>query len=506
MKPYKILLFILGVLAVFCAEWYIAPAGEIHAAGVTLRMPSRQRTLAEMNEVQINVDEVLEELDRSFEIADTLKNVLQTYKDFIMSNPNRMYLPHDDYTFFDDIFARFEQARNEGHTYRIVHYGDSQIELDRLSGILRSRLQELFGGSGTGMFPPHTRVPSPLFVKSVAGDFTHYAIVGDSTTSRIRHGRYGMMTQFSHLSGTGTISVRSKSPFRRISLLMGGNSDGFRATISGDSVSLRETFERDSSGVRYVHWDLPHNVSRMTLRLQGSADIYGVALDSLAGVTVDNVSLRGCSGTIFTLIDKEQMTRMLDLAEVQIIILQFGGNTMPSIRSAEQIPALAKRIADQIEWLHECAPQAAIIFIGPADMGRRRDGRMATWPLLPEWVEALRTTALEHNAAFWDMFSVMGGENSMAQWVNHSPRYAGPDYIHFTTLGAEFMGNALAKSLLTYYDFYRFRQTLTPEEVNHFLDIEKRQLQPLPQPQPQKLPQQLQPHWPQTANRNDANP
>ena len=470
MKAYKILLFMVGVLTVFGAGWYAAPAGEIQTAGLTFRLPSYERTLADMNASGIDVDEVLEELERSFDIADTVKSVLQTYKDFIMNNPNRMYLPDDDYTFFDDVFCEFDNACREGRTFRIVHYGDSQIELDRLSGILRSRLQELFGGSGTGMFPPHTRVPSPLFTKVVAGDFSHYAIVGDSTTNRIRNGRYGMMTQFSHLSGSGSVTVRSKSPFWRVSLLMGGNSEGFRVAISGDSVSLSEKLARDTVGVRYVHWDLPRATTRMTLRLNGTADIYGVALDSLAGVTVDNVSLRGCSGTIFTRLDKTCMTRSLELADARIIILQFGGNSMPSIRRAEQIPEFAERIAAQIEWFHECAPEARIIFIGPADMGRKRDGRMVTWPLLPEWVEALRTTALSHDAAFWDMFSVMGGENSMAQWVNHSPKYAGSDHIHFTRLGAEFMGNALARSLVTYYDFYRFRKTLAPADVDRFLD------------------------------------
>lgn len=480
MKASKILIFMLVVLTVLSVGWYVSPAGEVRIAGIALRFPSYERTLAEMNDVQVDVDEVLEELDRSFEIADTVKSAMQAYEEFIMNNPNRIYLPDDDFTFFDDVFALFEQARAKGRMCRIVHYGDSQIESDRLSGVLRSRLQELFGGSGTGMFPIYMRFPSPLFTKDIAGDFTHYAIVGDSMTNHIRHGRYGMMTQFSHLSGAGSVTVRSKRSFGSVSLLIGDNSEGFRASMSCDSISLDKTLERDSMGVRYVQWTLPHTATSMTLHLHGTADIYGVALDGRSGVTVDNVSLRGCSGTIFNRLNSENMSRALQLTDTQIIILQFGGNVMPSLYTVEQIPGLAARIGEQIDWFHACAPQAKIIFIGPADMGRKCDGRVVTWPLLPEWIAALRETTLSHDAAFWDMYSVMGGENSMAQWVNHTPRYASPDYIHFTPQGAEFMGNALAKSILTYYDFYVFRKTLSPDELDHLLSEEaERHVEPL---------------------------
>ena len=38
---------------------------------------------------------------------------------------------------------------------------------------------------------------------------------------------------------------------------------------------------------------------------------------------------------------------------------------------------------------------------------------------------------------------MMGGVGSMKQWVKHSPPLAGPDHVHFTTKGAEYVGDAL---------------------------------------------------------------
>ena len=55
----------------------------------------------------------------------------------------------------------------------------------------------------------------------------------------------------------------------------------------------------------------------------------------------------------------------------------------------------------------------------------------------------------------------MGGENSMIAWVNHG--LAGSDYIHFTTKGAEKIGNILTNSLEYTYQLYLSNQKLQEE-------------------------------------------
>ena len=60
----------------------------------------------------------------------------------------------------------------------------------------------------------------------------------------------------------------------------------------------------------------------------------------------------------------------------------------------------------------------------------------------------------------------------MTEWVRTG--YAGRDYIHFTHKGADEVGNLLAKSLLLYYDYYKWRnkplgEQLTPEMVSRLM-------------------------------------
>ena len=212
-----------------------------------------------------------------------------------------------------------------------------------------------------------------------------------------------------------------------------------------------------------------------TINFHGDAEIYAVLLDGDPGVAIDNVALRGCSGTIFTRIDEQTMRQSFDLLDTKLIILQFGGNRMPGIAGSKNISTYMKELERQIDYMKRVAPQATLLFIGPADMGRSYNGKIGTWRGLPELNDSLRAMALRNNVAYWDMFNVMGGEGSMAQWVKHNPPLAGPDYIHFTFRGAQEIGVNLAKSFTTYYDFYKMRQHVPSDKVIEFINLDQRE-------------------------------
>ena len=169
------------------------------------------------------------------------------------------------------------------------------------------------------------------------------------------------------------------------------------------------------------------------------------------------------------------MRQSFDLLDTRLIILQFGGNRMPGITSPKYIPPYIAELEKQIEYIKRVAPQATLLFIGPADMGKSVNGRIGTWPGLPELNDSLRAMALRNNVAYWDMFHVMGGEGSMAQWVKHKPALAGSDYIHFTFTGAQEIGSDLAKSFTTYFDFYKLRQRIPSDDVIEFINMDPEQ-------------------------------
>ena len=470
MKAYQVALFLFGVFALLGIGWVAAPAEGVEVAGMNLRFASLEKMIAERSEKKVDVDSVLQAVEGRLQVRG---DTLAFYRSFFYENPDRIYLPGNDYTYFDPVFRAFESARKTGRTVRVKHYGDSQIEMDRISSELREALQKRFGGSGTGMFPAIGNVPSASISKSAEGNLVQFTMYGDSTTMRAPHNRYGVLAQVVHLSGGATVNLRATKQksakdhvrsFSSVSLLCGRPSGKFSANVVSDTLKPRSVVT-DSAGVRLYRWDFPRAVSKATLRLGGSAEIYGISTDGKAGIAVDNIPLRGCSGTIFTRMSQPVLQASYALDDTQMIILQFGGNYMPVARSTEVISRYQKAIAQQIRFFREAAPSARILFIGPSDMGKSQGGKIRTWPRLEEMVDSLKATALREGIAYWDLYRMMGGENSMVQWVKHSPAYAGPDYIHFTPAGANKVGDALARSLVTCYDFYDLRKTLPKETV-----------------------------------------
>lgn len=482
MKPYKTLLFILSVFSIMGAAWFLFPEKGIDIGLATLRFP----TYAEARTVEpaaVDIDSVLNTVDESNEtnLSGGLIDSLEFFKTYITSNPNRIALPNDDYTYFDTLFAALENARRDSVTCRIMHYGDSQIELDRISSVLRQTLQEMFGGSGPNMIPAVQRIPSISVVQRASGGLAQYNVYGDSTTSRIASRRYGVMTQMSQSTGESTISFNVTShshsfekvkEITHVAMLVGHNGDGFKATLRCDNALVGSQTLKADNGLHLLQWPLAKAAKRGTITIQGDAEIYAVMLDGDHGVAVDNVPLRGCSGTIFTRIEEKLMNESFKMLNTKLIILQFGGNRMPSISSVNNIPKYMDEMERQIAYFRRVAPDATLLFIGPADMGRSYDGKIKTWKNLPALNDSLKDLALRNKVAYWDMFHVMGGEGSMALWVRHDPPLAGPDYIHFTHTGAQKMGTALTNSLITYYNFFVLRKEIPADEVYDFINKE----------------------------------
>jgi len=180
--------------------------------------------------------------------------------------------------------------------------------------------------------------------------------------------------------------------------------------------------------------------------LSGQGNVYGLSQQSDIGVIVDNIPMRGCLGLVFTKMDREQLVTFYREQNVQLIIMQFGGNAIPSNKNPGTIQGIVKGLRQQVQYLRACAPQASILFIGPSDMLTQIDGEWQTYPMVPYMDKLLRKMALEENIAYFSLYRWMGGAGSMARWQEIG--LAGSDGVHFTRSGARKAGNAVAEWML----------------------------------------------------------
>jgi lysophospholipase L1-like esterase len=233
--------------------------------------------------------------------------------------------------------------------------------------------------------------------------------------------------------------------------------DGAKLIWSGDLPVSNQVQHLDAS------FDEAPNQLKLVFKALHSPEVHAIQLEEQTGVTVSNISLRGNDGMLFTRTDLNAMGYAYQRENTRLIILQFGGNSVPYIKSAEHAKSCAANMANQINALKKQASEAAILFVGPSDMSTSIDGVYQSFPNLESYNQALKEMVLGLDCAYWDMYEVMGGRNSMVSWVQNQPPYAGPDYIHFTPLGARKIADLLSKAILEEYRIWKqVKETQVP--------------------------------------------
>jgi len=498
MTPLKTLLSILSLFVVLGIIAIVYPEGGIHVGDKTLRYP-KLTDIFQKAPVKVEGDTVAAELEdpeaairammeatRQKEFAE-FSDSLKFYEDFFQKGKTRFDLPNDDATWFDRFFLHMQLAALDSNTVHVIHYGDSQLEEDRISATIREDLQDEFGGAGPGMMPAIMTVPSQTTSHSNSGDLERYFLFGPAD-EEADHNRYGPLAQVAKLDGEAAFTIQKRKTGRKntfphvggykvIKLLVNKNariktklnvSQTFVETVMNSDSTTKEkrtvktvevtapVIEKYNKLTVYT-WKLPDTTSLAKLYVSGSAEIYAISAEGAFGVNVDNVAMRGSSGTIFHRMDNELLAESYKAMNARLIIMEYGGNMVPGMGS-KSVEWLKKVVTKQIQAVQKANPEADILFIGPADMARQQDGEWQTYPGLAITIKTLREIALENGVAYWDMHRVMGGNGSMMKWVQKEPALGFTDHIHFTRRGAAYMGDLFCAALRMHYDYFQFRE------------------------------------------------
>ena len=357
----------------------------------------------------------------------------------------------------------FYQALEHAHQIpvRVVHYGDSQIEEDRISNVLREQWQKKYGGGGVGLIPLHQTIPTRTLrqwlsidgvVQTTQQGPKRYIVYGPKSMRR-DDGMYGVMGQVACMdsawvAGSEKVTVNIMPMDKKAKTYNYFNQVRLLADSIQGKVILPNHTSIELSPQQIAQ--LPDSTTQCEIQLQGRGNVYGLSLETPIGVMVDNIPMRGCSGNIFTRIDSTQLASYYQQTNTRLIILQYGGNMIPQTQNPSTLDAYVYSLKQHIRYLRSCAPNAAILFIGPSDMSTRIDGQMTTYPLVPYLDRILQRMAQQEKIAYWSMYHAMGGYDSMVEW--NKKGLAGNDHIHFTRAGAKKIG----KILFDWIDSYQY--------------------------------------------------
>lgn len=466
MNPHHIFAFGIAVAMPLLLLLLVHPAEGLHVYGdFKLEFPTFRSTFYPAQDTT-SIDTL------AFPDEDPLER--ERKLDSIRALRYQIHYPNNDPSLFNDLFASLEALGPGKKSLHVLHFGGSQIEGDRITEHLRAELQARFSGNGPGWLPAVPFVGSRTVLIEHSENWKRYAMYGlvDST---VQHNHYGAMGLYArlpeeydstridtslrqgwlHYKTRGSADQKARS-FSRFTLFYGYNKYPVTLRLVGGEQTIHETILQPSEKTQVFQHSL--GVMRRDLRLEFSGiespEIYGVSLEGSSGIMVSNISLRGQAGTHFWTQPSQQMRAMFGSTNVRLIILQFGANAVPYSKNEAAIQEYSERFGKNIAYLRKLSPAASVIVIGPADMAKKSGTEWTTYPMLTQLRDAMKQTAFNAGAAYWDPYEAMGGAGTIQQWVLSDPPLAVNDHVHFTIEGAEKIAQWFYEAFIKDYDNY----------------------------------------------------
>jgi lysophospholipase L1-like esterase len=373
----------------------------------------------------------------------------------------------------DDFYARLARTKKKepGAVTRMLHYGDSVLTSDYVSGTMRRKMQAEFGDAGHGFI---------LIAKPWDWYFHNDVIQGAGegwSSSRItgpfnRDLMYGIGgvsfvgTPGAHAwYGTSAGQTYGKK-VSRFDVYYMETPNGGEVELKADGKTERFSTRGESKASRIKSLAVTDGEAKMTLKVvSGAPRLFGVALErDVPGVVYDALGANGGRGELLGAMDAGHWKEQMDLRDPSLVILHFGTNESEIGMASRE--AYEKTLRALVDKLKAAAPKASVLIVAPLDRAEKNEstGAMHTKPVIKKLVECQKKVAAEANVGFWNTFEAMGGEGSMATWVRKG--LAGSDLTHPSPQGGEILGDLLYKAITSGFEAWQGRPGGAPPTTN----------------------------------------
>lgn len=464
----------------------------------------------------VNISELIAQNEEPT-IADTLQAEEPVIRDTVL--PDTLIIPPADAviapfsisypkgldTLLYPFFAALDEVRTAGQLIRILHYGDSQIEGDRITAELRQKFHTNpnFGGCGPGILPIQDILQGRLAVQQTASDNWIKYTPPLSKDDWKPHNEYGILSHYyryipypepdttasdtllADLKVTvdslqkDTLSVvpdttlawvryeqsnmgyKSTRLFQQYRLLYNHNETPLPvAVIVNDTDTVIQILPQAQNFIQptFTFPEQSYHSIGFQFESNQSPDVYGVALDCQTGVAVDNIGLRGSAIANFSNMDRKNLARQIRMLNARLVVLQFGVNVVPHV--VDNYNYYERMYYRNLMALKKAAPNVPILVIGVNDMSRKEGLQFESYPNIELIRTAQQNAAFKAGCAFWDLYEAMGGHNAMVSWVNNEPPLAADDYTHFTARGSRIVGKMLYDAIIE--EYYAYKQMDMP--------------------------------------------
>ena len=348
----------------------------------------------------------------------------------------------------ENFFYKLSESKQGKSKVRIAWFGDSFTDADIVVSDMRDTLQSVYGGNGVGFMPITYECPG--FRRSVIHSFKGWN--ASSIIARKGSKDFGINGSVYFPDSLNSFNLAGSRRFKHTRKF-----DIFRLFYSSSidldvQILINDTVKKTlvlkaSSIPNMVSMDMS-NMHKVKINIPEKSDaaFYGASLEDKTGIYIDNFSIKGNSGLGLLAIPNENLMAFDSLLNYDLIVLQFGLNAVNS--DTRSYKSYMHGMSVLIDKFQKTFPGTPIVLMAVSDRSERLQGEYVTMKSIIGLVNAQKELAKKHAVLFWNLYQAMGGENSMADYVQSKPPLANKDYTHLNFIGGKYIGLKFARSLI----------------------------------------------------------
>ncbi len=347
---------------------------------------------------------------------------------------------------------------NGKRTINILHIGDSHLQADFVTSVIRTTLQSAFGNGGRGLVVPFrlAKTNEPFnYASSSSFQWQSKRCVFPGQPLPIGIGGLTVSTNDSCADFTiKTIDdILLNYSFNKVKVFYEKDSASysfaFLDSLGGQSGMFKNDSVDDFPFISSIALSALTNKGTIqlvkTAEEQLRATIYGLLLENgNPGIIYHTIGVNGAQFQHYSqALHFGEQTKAL---RPDLIIISLGTNEAFALNFKQEVfYADMQQLYSQLKKEN---PNAGFLFTIPACSYRRKKPNPR---LLLAGKTIIRFTA-DNNISYWDLQGATGGDNSAINWKkNHLLR---PDGVHYSRAGYDLQGNLFCKAFLNAYNAY----------------------------------------------------
>lgn len=325
-----------------------------------------------------------------------------------------------------------------------VHIGDSHIQADIMTSVIRTELQNYFGNAGRGLVFPYqvakTNAPNDIISNSKSS-WKSNRLAKTDTLITCGISAFGIESQ--NISPEFNLELRPindvKDTFDKVRFFMGGN-------ISETLLEYNSEFENKcyTYAPKYAEFNLKAATSgfKLSFPLSDSIKFFGASLEkgNTSGIIYHSIGANGAKYSDYN--KKSLFWKQLKELHADCYIISLGTN------EAQDPNLKAENFLDEVNImvnkLRLISPNACIILTTPPVSYFKKSRPNQSLEVI---TDALIQFSNENNVVCWDLFNVSKGSEGAKIWKSSQLLRSG-DLVHFSREGYVLQGNLFVNAFV----------------------------------------------------------